>query len=116
MCGKDAQTGVPKTAALRAAVFEISAKNRRGGCSNTPPPGPARVNTIPPLCCFQNELIVAEPRRRSRIKRYGQEEALLQNVSDIGSSSDSDENKEKEDGKRTGGEDGGEREEDGEIF
>ncbi|XP_037085686.1 LOW QUALITY PROTEIN: chromodomain-helicase-DNA-binding protein 7-like [Pollicipes pollicipes] len=45
----------------------------------------------------KNELIVAEPRRRSRIKRYGQEEALLQNVSDIGSSSDTDDNKEKTD-------------------
>ena len=41
---------------------------------------------------------MAEPRRRSRIKRYGQEETLLQNVSDIGSSSDSDDNKDKEDG------------------
>ena len=25
-------------AALRAAVFLLSVKNRRGGCSNTPPP------------------------------------------------------------------------------
>ena len=29
-------------AALRAAVFLLSAKNRRGGCSNTPPP-PSRA-------------------------------------------------------------------------
>ena len=33
-------------AALRAAVFLLSAKNRRGGCSNTPPPSRAKVNTI----------------------------------------------------------------------
>ena len=36
MCGKDVETGVPKTAALRAAVFLLSPKNLRG-CLNTPP-------------------------------------------------------------------------------
>ena len=36
---------MPKTAALRAAVFQLSAKNLRGGgCSNTPP-GSARVKS-----------------------------------------------------------------------
>ena len=30
-------------AALRAAVFLLSAKNRRGGCSNTPPPAGRRL-------------------------------------------------------------------------
>ena len=34
---------MPKTAALRAAVFALSAKNRKGGVSKHPP-GPARVN------------------------------------------------------------------------
>ena len=36
MCGKDIWnwTGIPKTAALRAAVFQISVKNLKG-CSNT---------------------------------------------------------------------------------
>ena len=33
-------------AALRAAVFLLSAKNRRGGCSNTPPPSRAKVNRL----------------------------------------------------------------------
>ena len=43
VCGKGVWTAVPKTAALRAAVFQLSSKNLRGGgCSNTPP-GPARV-------------------------------------------------------------------------
>ena len=29
---------MPKTAALRAAVFKLFTKNLMGGCSNTPPP------------------------------------------------------------------------------
>ena len=33
---------MPKTAALRAAVFQLSAKNLKG-VSKHPPPGPARV-------------------------------------------------------------------------
>ena len=43
MCEKVCQ----KTAALRAAVFALSAKNQMGGVQTTPPPGPARVNHIP---------------------------------------------------------------------
>ena len=39
VCGKDVWTAVPKTVALRAAVFQLSAKNLKGGCSNTPRPG-----------------------------------------------------------------------------
>ena len=35
---------MPKTAARSAAVFEISAKNLRGGRKNAPPPSTARVN------------------------------------------------------------------------
>ena len=34
---------MPKTAALHAAVFQLSAKNLRGGVQT--PPGPARVNS-----------------------------------------------------------------------
>ena len=40
MCGKDVWTGVQKTVAIHTPVFEISAKNLRGECSNTLP-GPA---------------------------------------------------------------------------
>ena len=35
---------MPKPEALRAAIFQLSAKNLKGGCSNTP--GPARVNIL----------------------------------------------------------------------
>ena len=35
-------------AALRAAVFLLSVKTRRGGCSNTPPPPPAGRRLIKP--------------------------------------------------------------------
>ena len=40
---------MPKTAALRAAVFALSAKNRKGGVQTPTPPGPARVNLLPNL-------------------------------------------------------------------
>ena len=43
MCGKDEWTAIPSAAALRAAVFALSAKNLRGGGGNQPPPGCARV-------------------------------------------------------------------------
>ena len=38
MCGKDEWTAIPSAAALRAAVFALSAKNLGGG-GNQPPPG-----------------------------------------------------------------------------
>ena len=50
ICGKDVGTGVPKTAALRAAVFLLSPKNLRG-CLNTPS-GPARVKVHQDRSCY----------------------------------------------------------------
>ena len=41
---------MPKTAALRAAVFALSAKNRTGGVQT--PPGPARVKAY--KCILQS--------------------------------------------------------------
>ena len=38
MCGKDVGTGVPKTAALGAAVFLLFPKNLRGMSKHPPPP------------------------------------------------------------------------------
>ena len=42
------------------------------------------------ILTFQNELVMHEPRRRTRIKRYGQDEAVM-DISEFDSSSDSDE-------------------------
>ena len=42
-CAKDELTAMPNLAALRAAVFLLSAKNRWGGGTYVPPPGRARV-------------------------------------------------------------------------
>ena len=44
VCEKDVWTAVPKTAVLRAAFFQLSAKNLKGVFK--PPPGPARVNYL----------------------------------------------------------------------
>ena len=43
MCGKDEWTAIPSAAALRAAVFALSAKNLRGGGNQLPPPPGVRV-------------------------------------------------------------------------
>ena len=44
-------------AALRAAVFLLSAKNRRGGCSNTPPPAGRRLNKqVNEMGCVHGDL------------------------------------------------------------
>ena len=45
-CAKDEWTAMPNLAALRAAIFLLSAKNRWGGTYVPPPPGRARVNTL----------------------------------------------------------------------
>ena len=60
VCGKDVWTTVPKTAALRAAVFQLSAKILRGGGGvQIPPPGPAWVNRSDYFC-----LAVTSPKLR----------------------------------------------------
>ena len=43
ICGIDVGIGMPNFAALGAAVFELSAKNLRGGRIPAPPPVGARV-------------------------------------------------------------------------
>ena len=42
---------MPKTAALRAAVFKIFGKNRWGGGENLPPPSNARVKENENFAC-----------------------------------------------------------------
>ena len=44
MCGKDEWTATPSAAALRAAVFALSAKNLRGGGGKSTPPGVRVLN------------------------------------------------------------------------
>ena len=46
ICGIDVGIGIPIFAALRAAVFELSAKNLRGGRIPAPPPIGARVKRL----------------------------------------------------------------------
>ena len=51
MCQIVGWTAMANLAALRAAVFSLSAKNLRGGGWNQPPPAGARVKTTTRLVC-----------------------------------------------------------------
>jgi len=42
-----------------------------------------------PLFCSQNDLVISEPRRRTQIKRYGHDEAVL-DMSELESSGSAD--------------------------
>ena len=49
-CAKDDWTAMPNLAALRAAIFLLSAKNRWGGGTYVPPPGRARAKEAGKNC------------------------------------------------------------------